>query len=52
MEMESRMDVEYVPVAIPGEDYARKLYLLVVTLLNTLEKDGSQDKDTKTTEVV
>ena len=51
MEKESKMDVEYVQIAIPGVDYERKLYLLVVALLNILEKDGSQDKDTKITEV-
>ena len=51
MKQELEMDVEYVQVAIPGEDYERKLYLLVVALLSRLEKENKQEQDTKTTEV-
>lgn len=51
MKQELEMDVECVQVAIPGEGYERKLYLLVVALLSTLEKVPSQEQDTKTTEV-
>ena len=50
MEKESKMDVEYVQVAIPGVDYERKLYLLVVALLSTLEKEPTQEQDAKITE--
>lgn len=51
MKKELDMDVEYVQVAILGEDYERKLYLLVVALLGTLEKETKQEQDTKITEV-
>lgn len=47
MKEESEMDVEYVQVAIPGEDYDRKLYLLVVALIESLENERPQDKDAK-----
>jgi hypothetical protein len=51
MKKESEMDVEYVQVAIPGEEYERKLYLLAVALLGILEKEVPQEEDSQGREV-
>lgn len=51
MEKELDVGVEYVQIAIPGEDYERKLYLLVGALLSLLEKEMPQDEDNKAREV-
>ena len=45
------MDVEYVQIAIPGEDYERKIYLLAVALLESLEKEMPKAEDGKAREV-
>ena len=46
MKKELNWDMECVPVAIPGEDYERKLYLLAIELLETLEKADPKEEDT------
>jgi hypothetical protein len=45
------LDVEYIQVMIPGEEYDKKLYRLVVALLESLENNEGKDQDINAQEV-